>query len=149
MDSILHLIVPCPMMIINLRTPLLLLTLFFQVHRSLHRKRNPMASLRSKQLFYEVGYTSHPMITRSQSRYPQHEDDYYIYHVDARLNSPHKLATALQRYKSSHSKAIIYHWKAIQFHNRFNRSISSTVGIPTNNFNCQIHVFYYIFYFSF
>ncbi|CAH9092878.1 unnamed protein product [Cuscuta europaea] len=59
-------------------------------------------------LFYEVGYSSHPMITRSQSKYPQHEDDYYIYLVDASLDSPQKLAAALQRYKSSRPEEKTY-----------------------------------------
>ncbi|CAH9108413.1 unnamed protein product [Cuscuta europaea] len=99
----------------------------------------PNETPESKQLFYEVGYTSHPMITRSQSRRPQNEDDYYIYPVDARLDSPHKLAMVLARYRSSKPEAKTYQpylRKAIQFHNRYNRSISATVGIPSKNFNC-------------
>ncbi|CAH9136060.1 unnamed protein product [Cuscuta epithymum] len=73
-------------------------------------------TLEAAPIFYEVGYTSHPMVTRSQSRYPQHKYDYYIYRIDARLDSSHKLATFLQHYKSSHPEAKTYqHFSERQF----------------------------------
>ncbi|CAH9068037.1 unnamed protein product [Cuscuta europaea] len=92
-----------------------------------------------EQLYYEVGYSSHPMITRSQSKRPQNESDYFLYPVDDRFDSPHKLATALQRFRLSRPEETTfrpYLKRAIRFHNKYNRSISASIGIPQNNFNC-------------
>ncbi|CAH9069036.1 unnamed protein product [Cuscuta europaea] len=99
----------------------------------------PIDNQEDQQLCYEVGRTSHPMITRSQSRKPQNESDYFMYPVDTRFDSPHKLAQALKCFKSSHAEATVYQpyfQKAIKFHNKYNRTISTSVGIPSKKFNC-------------
>ncbi|CAH9083410.1 unnamed protein product [Cuscuta europaea] len=38
-------------------------------------------------LYYEVGYTSHPMVTRSQCKKPQDENDYFILKMVTILSS--------------------------------------------------------------
>ncbi|CAH9100307.1 unnamed protein product [Cuscuta europaea] len=92
-----------------------------------------------EQLYYEVGYSSHPMITRSQSKRPQNETGYFLYSVDERFDSPQKLAIALQRLRLSRPEEKTfrpYLKKAIWFHNKYNRSSSASVGIPSKKFNC-------------
>ncbi|CAH9104147.1 unnamed protein product [Cuscuta europaea] len=105
----------------------------------INKKKLSKTPQEDKQLYYEVGYSSRLMITRSQSKQPRDETDYFLYPVDARLESPHQLAEALQRYKTSCPNSKTYQpylRNAIRFHNKYNRTISSSMGIPTRNFNC-------------
>ncbi|CAH9073448.1 unnamed protein product [Cuscuta europaea] len=116
---------------------------FTQVERRRSKNSSSKYSLNEGtedvQLFYDVGYSSHPMITRSHSRKPQNETDYYLYQVDERFDSPHKLEAALRRFKLTHPEETTYRpylKRAIRFHNRYNRSLSASIGIPSQNFNC-------------
>ncbi|CAH9087686.1 unnamed protein product [Cuscuta europaea] len=80
---------------------------FTQVQRRRNKYTNSAAT-EEAQLFYHVGYNSHPMITRSHSNRPQNVDDYFMYPVDQRFDSPPKLAVALKRFKNSHPEAKTY-----------------------------------------
>ncbi|CAH9082613.1 unnamed protein product [Cuscuta europaea] len=116
---------------------------FTQVQR--RRSRNSISKIppnedtEEVQLYYEVGYRSHPMITRRHSKRPQNETTYFLYRVDERFDSPQKLAAALQRFKLSRLEETTYMpclKNAIRFHNKYNRSIAASLGIPSKNFNC-------------
>ncbi|CAH9087757.1 unnamed protein product [Cuscuta epithymum] len=101
--------------------------------RNSNPKNAPNKETEDVQLFFKMGYTSHPMITRSQSKKSQDETNYFLYPVDKRLDSPQKLVAALRKFKLSHPKDTFhcpYLHKAIKFH-KFNRSISASHGIPS------------------
>ncbi|CAH9117546.1 unnamed protein product [Cuscuta europaea] len=82
----------------------------------------------------EIPPEDHPM-TRSKSKTLQADRDYYIYLIHSNYDSPHKLVTGLQRYKSSHPEAKNYPpylQRAIQFHNKYNSSLATSVEVPAN-----------------
>ncbi|CAH9084607.1 unnamed protein product [Cuscuta europaea] len=99
---------------------------------------HPMVT-RSQSRSHKIDNFTEGLITRSQSKTPQDDEDYYIYPAYSSYDSPQKLITGLERYKSAHPDAKSYPpylQRAIHFHLKYNPRLSTNVGVPTTSVIC-------------
>ncbi|CAH9104417.1 unnamed protein product [Cuscuta europaea] len=125
---------------------------FTQVKRRSKNNISKISPNKAIQQYYQIRYSYHPMITRRYSKKPQNEMDYFLHPVDERFDSPHKLAATLQQFKVTHPEETIfrpYLRKAIKFHNRFNKSIFASVGIPSKKLIVDVILFLFLLFILF